>query len=258
MLVLFLLTMILLVFLKFAGLRETNFNYLHTVFMTVIPAIGGGVGLYRMRQWGGHKSIIGKSMFFSSIGLLWWALGSLTWVFYNFILHVDAPYPSIADIGYGQVYLWWGIGIVMLTNATSIRYEAKKSREKIYFLCIPVVMAIVTYNFIFLQAHGGTLLYDNPLKVLTDIVYPLGDIVIITLVVLKSGSVFNFLGERLRLPIIIFLLGLVLNYIADFYFSYTTTVGLYYVGSMADVFFTAAIFMLSLGLSNLHPKLLED
>ena len=258
LLVLFILTLALILFLYIANLRGTNINYLHTVLLTLIPGIGGGVGLYRMQQWGGYKSIVGKSLFFSSIGMLFWASGSLFWIFYNFILRVDAPYPSLADLGYGQVYFWWGIGIVMLANATSVKFDVNQSKEKIYFLCAPIVMAIVTFNFIFLQAHGGTLLYDNPLKVLVDVMYPLGDVVILTLVVLVSGSTFNYLGLRLRLPIVIFLLGLMFNYVADLYFSYTTTIGSYYVGSMTDLFFTIAIFTMSLGLSNLHPKLLKD
>lgn len=240
------------------GMRETFFNHVTSLFLGFIPNVGFIVGVIRSRQWGGRKSVIGRSLVFIGLAMLAWASGSYIWSYYNFFLGNEMPYPSWADAGYAPFYWLMGIGLVMLFSYTSLQTESS-TKGRIYFFCIPILMAIVTYYFIFLQLHGGAIWQTSePLKVFVDLYYPLADVAILTIIVLTSGLAFNFLGERLRLPITLLITGLIFNYVADFYFSYDTTVGSYYVGGPADILFGCAMFLLSLGISNLHPRLLED
>lgn len=240
------------------GLRETSWNYAYSILLAILPGIGGLIGLYRVKQWGGYKSIIGKATFFISLGLIAWSLGSFVWAYYNFVLGVEAPYPSWADIFYFQIYFFWGAGLFFLSNVTSVESSMSNKKEKIIFFCIPLLMAMVTYFFLFVQLHGGSLDYANLGKVFVDLYYPLGDVVVLTIIVLGSGSVFNFLGERLRIPIIILIAGLMINYVADFYLAYSTEVGSYYSCGFSDFIFSISMFLLALGLSNLRPDLLKD
>ena len=259
LLVVFVIMLLTSLVVNILNLRETTFNHIVSLILAIIPNIGFVVGLIRSRQWGGRKTAVGRSLLFLSLGLLSWAVGSYIWSYYNFFLNAEIPYPSWADVGYGQFAWLMGIGLMMLANFTSLQTEASNAKSKIYFFCIPILMAIVTYYFLFVQLHGASIWQsDEPLKVFVDLYYPLTDVLILTIIVLTSGLAFNFLGERLRLPITLLICGLVFNYIADFYFSYSTTVGSYYVGGPADVLFGCAMFVLSLGVSNLHPRLLED
>lgn len=259
LLLVLILTMITAIMVNLFHLRATTLNHLVSLFLTFIPSIGFIIGCIRSRQWGGFKTVIGRSLIFLSLGLFFWALGSWIWSYYNFFLGNEMPYPSWADVGYVPFYLWAGIGLVMLANFTSLQTELNGAKSKVYFFCIPILMAIVTYYFIFVQLHGGSIWQTNePAKVFVDLYYPLADVVVLTIIVLTSGLAFNFLGERLRVPITLLILGFIVNYVADFYFSYSTTVGSYYGGELADILFSCAMFLLSLGVSNLHPRLLED
>lgn len=258
LLVIFLFMLVWFTVVNIIGLRETVWSHIYSLLLAIVPGMGGCIGLYRMRQWGGYKSIIGKAVFFISMGLVAWSLGSWVWTYYNFFLGVEAPYPSWADIFYFQIYFFWGAGLLVLSNITSVESSGSNLKEKVIFFCIPIVMAIVTYFLLFLDLHGGQLNYANLPKVFVDLYYPLGDVAVLTIIVLSSGATFNFLGERLKLPIMLLIIGFMINYIADFYLAYTTQIGTYYVGSTSDLLFTISMFILSLGLSNLHPKLLKD
>ncbi len=214
--------------------------------------------MYRCKQWGGLSSSLGKILFFIGLGLFSWATGTGIWICYNFFFDVVIPYPSLADLGYMLVYPLWGTGIILFGYVTALRDDSN-IKERIYFLCIPVLMAIVTYYFIFVDLYGNTVLYEgNLLKFLVDMGYPMGEIVIITLLVIISGSSFNYLGKRLKLPFSIMVIGLIANYVADFYFSYSTTVEIYYNGAFSDLLFVTSLSIFSLGVNCLRPSLLED
>ncbi|MFA6474782.1 MAG: hypothetical protein WCV88_01110, partial [Patescibacteria group bacterium] len=233
-----------------------GYGLIFVFFQAGLPCIGTMIGFYRMKQWGGYKSIVGKSLFFISVGLLFWSLGTFIWVYYNMFLYVEVPYPSWMDLAYFQVPIFLGIGIIMLANLTSIQTQVRKTKEKIYFFLIPILMAIVTYYFIFMQLHGGAIaLSDGAIKIFLDLYYPGGDIAILTILIIFSGLEFNYIGERLKLPVTLVIIGLVVNYVADFCFSYSTSVGTYYNGNFVDLLFGIAMFTLSLSVSNLHPKL---
>lgn len=256
---LFIFMLVWLTVLGLLDIRYTIYNYIYSVLLALLPTIGAAIGFFRTKQWGGISSKLGRVTFFISLGLTAWSVASWVWTYYNLFLDIEVPYPSWADAGYMQVYWLWGIGIIALANLTAVKYN-DRPLERILFFCIPVLMVIVTYYIIYVQVHSGESFFntDNPLKLLVDIVYPLGNVSILTILILRSSLDLNYLGRRLRLPIAILVAGLVANYIADFHFSYSTTVGTYYVGATADWLFTISMFILSLGVSNLHPKLLKD
>ena len=241
------------------GIKYTLFNYLYAFVLAVLPTVGAVIGFIRTKQWGGIYSKVGRATFLVSFGLAFWALGSYIWSYYNYFLNVELPYPSWADVGYAPAYLWWGIGIIALTTLTSVK-DSDRPLNRILFFCIPLMMAIVTYYIVHIELHSGESFFNtiNPGKLLVDTYYPLADVCILATLAVCSSLELNFLGRRLRLPLMIIVIGFVLNYIADFYFAYTTIVGTYYVGEIADWLFTVSMFILSLGVSNLHPKLLKD
>ena len=47
--------------------------------------------------------------------------------------------------------------------------------------------------------------------------------------------------------------GFIVEYLADFAFSYTTTFGTYFAGSYIDLLFTISMFMMSVGTILLDP-----
>ena len=119
-------------------------------------------------------------------------------------------------------------------------------------------MAILaSYYLLIVIARGGSLDFSDSgaLKIFFDLAYPIGDIVILTLATLVYGLSFKYFGGQFKFGIYILLLGFILNYFADFAFSYTTTVETFYPGGAADLLFTMAMIALSYGTNYLDSRI---
>src|SRR3989344_9282140 len=91
----YLLAVTVVVWLYTTGTTEGMLNDLYGVlFLGFIPLLGGINGLVIAQRWGGTRSAVGRGIWFLSLGLISWALG--TYIFsgvYNFLLQVEVPYP---------------------------------------------------------------------------------------------------------------------------------------------------------------------
>ena len=241
-------------------LALNNVHYFTNIILAIIPLIGAVSGFYRFKEWGGFHSKIAISILLLSSGLLVFFGGTVIWLYYNNFLNTPVPYPSIADLIYIFFQPLAGIGTVLFAYLSAVKTNPNDAKSKLYFFFIPAMLAIVTYYFVFLDAHNGTLDFsqNNLLKLLVDFAYPMGDVTILTLVVLVSGTNFNYLGKRLATPFTLIMLGQLFNYIADFTFSYSTTVGTYVNGNYTDLLYITAMFFIALGVNAMRPKLLID
>ncbi len=240
----------------FRGIKETPANYWYQFAFGLIPLIGGVSGIIKSRQWGGLKSKVGQAVFFISLGITSWGVGQMFWsIYYNIISKVEVPYPSFADVGYSLSFPFLIIGIVSLSKATGARFSLNHFRGKILLFVIPVLAIIASYYMLIVVARGGAIPFgEESLKLFFDLAYPLGDLMILTLALLIYGLSFDYLGGRYKLPIKSTLLGFVVLYLADFSFSYTTTVGTYYNGHWVDILLPTAMMLIAFGVNNFDTK----
>ena len=237
------------------GISETTENYLYSFAYGLMPLACGLIGLRNSFLWGGLKSLTGKSITFLSLGLLAWAVGNLVWAYYNLVLKIPVPYPSLADIIFIQSFPLWAIGIFFLSKVTGMVFSLRRVKGKVVLFAIPVIAIVVSYYLLFTVARGGAVDTESgALKLFLDIAFPVWDVIILTLALLVFGLSLNFLGGRFRWPITILLMGFGVNYIADFSFSYTTTLDTFFVGSWVDLIFATAMFLISLGVVLLDPR----
>ncbi|MBI2021621.1 hypothetical protein HYS93_01910 [Candidatus Daviesbacteria bacterium] len=255
-LILFYIGLVVWWFMIFArGITETTENYLYSFVYGLIPLIWGLIGLRNSMLWGGLKSLMGKSIAFLSLGLLAWAIGNLVWAYYNLIMRVPVPYPSPADFIFILSFPLWAIGISLLSRVTGMVFSLRRVRGKIILFVIPILAIALSYYLLFTVARGGVIDTEGGLlKFFLDIAFPVWDVIILTLALLVFGLSFNYLGGRFKWPIIILLLGFGVNYITDFSFSYTTTLGTFFVGSWVDLLFATAMFLIALGVALLSPQ----
>ena len=241
------------------NLIDTRENYFFGLAIGVLAVIGSVVGLLKSNQWGFLKSALGKSIFFLSIGVLTWGIGTIIFAYYNFYLSVAVPYPSMADVAY--IFSWplWTIGMVYLSRAMGIQYRLKKIGGKLFLFIIPLIIILASYYLLVTVARDGVIDFSGGgLKLFFDLAYPIGDVVILTGAVLIYGLSLNHLGGVFKYPILLIIFGFVLNYFSDFSFSYTTTNGSFYVASWVDLLFNTTFFVLSLGLSLFSINLLKN
>lgn len=234
-----------------SGLKDLPINKVWGIGINFIPLFGGIFGLFTARHWGGFKSAVGKGLIYLSLGLLSWSLGNWIWSYYNFFLENNVPYPSFADVGYiGAVPLWM-VGSFYLSKATGVRYGLKKKAGQLYLVILPIITLVISYHLLVNVARGGSVTSGGGfLKIFFDFAYPIGDVVIVTIALLVYGLSFKYLGGKYKWPVLITLLGFVLMFLADFSFSYETTLGTYYDGDIFNLVFIVALSTIGFGVTS--------
>ncbi|OGY58071.1 MAG: hypothetical protein A3D47_02050 [Candidatus Colwellbacteria bacterium RIFCSPHIGHO2_02_FULL_43_15] len=236
------------------GQVGTLHNYLWGVFAQgIFPIIGAIYGFLLARKWGFLSSSLGRAIFFLSAGNILFGIASLTWGYYNIILSVEAPYPSLADVVYLLSYPLWAMGLINLGQGIGAGYKLRTFKGKAALVLAPLVGIALTY-FVFISiAQGGDFSFEgsNIIKIFFDISYLLGDAVIITTIGLIYGLFYKAFGGKFKSAINILLIGFFVEYLADAIFSYTTTQGTYYTSDLSDLLLTLSVFLIVVGVGAL-------
>lgn len=241
------------------GIFETTENYLYSLIYGLIPLFWGLFGLKNSFYWGGFKSLLGRSIAFLSLGTLAWAIGNLIWGYYNLVVRDAVPYPGLSDFGFGLSYPLWAIGIFFLAKVTGAVFSLREAKGKVILFVLPVIVIVTSYYFLFTVARGGVIDTEGGLlKLFLDVAYPVWDVINLTLALLLYGLSINYLGGRFKWPVITLLLGIGSMYIADFFFSYNTTLETFFVGSWVDLVYTISMFLIVLGVTSLNPQALAS
>ncbi|MEX0649751.1 MAG: hypothetical protein WD200_02030 [Candidatus Andersenbacteria bacterium] len=231
------------------GTTTGFYNYLYSFLFGLIPLIGGAVAMSSAKRWGGLQTAIGKAVFFIGLGLFFWGSGETIWSYYNFFLGEPAPYPSLADVGFAPSIFFYGLGAIYLSKATGAKFGLRSKYAKVAVVIASIVIFAISYYVLVTVARGGVLVPEGEttLKIILDIVYPLGDFLAFAIAAIVSGLSFKYMGGRYTWDAISILLGLFVMFVADSIFSYTTTTGTFYNGSFGDLMLTLGLFLLTFG-----------
>lgn len=238
------------VYIQVTGSRGT-LNYWFSLLFGLVPLMGGLIGIIKSAIWGRLKSVLGKAVFFFSLGLFLWGIGETIWSYYNFFKGEPAPYPSLADVGFAPSVLLWIIGTIYLAKATGAFYALRKDKwAKLVVAIVPVTLIFVSYYLLLTIARGGVLIPagETTLKTFLDVVYPLGDFFALSfaLVVLLLASKYS--GGYYRVAVASVMLGLGIMYFGDFSFSYTTATGTFYNANWGDLLLASGTFFMTSGI----------
>lgn len=247
----FLVLAVFWIILLLTGKKSGDANYWYSFLFGLIPFFGGFIGMIKAKMWGGLKSTLGRAIFFISLGLFLWGFGENIWSYYNFFKDIPAPYPSIADIGFGPSIFFWILGTVYLAKASGALFALKKNTwAKVLAIVIPILLLVPSYYVQVTLARGGTLIPEGEttLKVILDIAYPLGDFLALTFAALVFTLSYRYFGGFYRRAIVAILTGLGVMYFADSVFSYTTTKETYYNADWGDFMLTLGLFLITFGI----------
>jgi hypothetical protein len=242
---------------QLVGSKTGNVNFAYSFLFGLTPLFAGVIGMHRSKIWGRFRSSLGKAVFLISLGLFCWGFGETIWSYYNFFRHVAAPYPSLADIGFAPSVFFWVLGAGYLSKASGAWLALKRSnRAKIFAALAVIVLSAISYYLLIKVARGGVLVPngETALKVILDVAYPLGDFLAAIFAFIVFMLSFKYFGGVYRPAIGAILAGLGTMYVADFVFSYATTVGTYYNGDWGDLILCLGLFLLSFGVLGFSTK----
>lgn len=257
---LFLLTAIFWISLLFVSdnLLLDNLRKFTQIPLVIIPLIGGFLGIKNAFNWGGTKSVLGRGLLGIGLGLIAWSGGMIIWNYYLFFTNIEVPYPSLADAIFILSWPLWTYGLLELSKAIGVKFAWRRLSNKIGIFFISGFVIALSIYLIFGVARDWNITFDgSAVKLFFDLFYPVGSIVISTLVLLIYWLSRNFLGGIYKISIIVLFLGFLFNYASDFTFSLVTTNETYFNGHFVDFMFTTAMFTLSLGLSMINANILK-
>ena len=190
-------------------------------------ALGAGIqALARGRREVGHTA---RAWGLLGLSCLSWGCGQAAWTWYESVLGREVPFPSIADIGY---LLFVPLAAAALLAFPSVpRRLSSRIRTVLDGLLIACALLFMSWMLVLgpLFDAGG-----DRLTLTIGLAYPLGDVVIITILLFASSHRSQQASSSGASRPLLFA-GLLAFAIADSCFVYLTNSGAYSSGSLIDI-----------------------
>jgi diguanylate cyclase (GGDEF)-like protein len=167
-----------------------------------------------------------------------WGLGQSVWDWYQIVQGVQIPFPSFADAGYLGAVPLAIVGVLAFPMASE-RLQSQV-RQVLDGLIIAAALLVVSWDTVL-----GAVFHvaaDSSLKQVLSLLYPLSDIAIITMVLLRVGRI----TRSGRTALLLVAIGLAFAAVADSSFAYLNAVGTYGSGNALDAGWVAGYLLIGL------------
>jgi PAS domain S-box-containing protein len=204
--------------------------------MTMVAALAAAAGCLIAS---GHGGPLWRFWRLLGAACLLWGFGEAAWGTYEVLLGLEVPTPSVADVGY--------LGAIPLAAAAVLTHPAMSSGQGPRRTRFVLDGLIVASAFFFLAwALVLETIVDNAgsaLETAVTLAYPLGDAVILSLILMALGHA----PSAGRPPLYLVLAGLMALSLADAGFAYLTEVRGYETGHLIDLGWIGGYVLLMLG-----------
>lgn len=230
--------------------KPNNFGY-HLFGDTyfIVALLGGLWGITTAKKWGEGKSSMGKAIFLFSLGLLFQTFGQIAYSFYDIFLHIGIPYPSIGDVGYFGYIPLYIYGILLLARASGVKIGLYSVKKNLKILFVSIIILGISYFFI-LQQY--TFNWHNPIKIILDFGYSLGDITYVYFALLTYIQIKTIKKGIMKNKILIILVAFIVFYLADFIFVIQANRKTFIIGQTSDYIYFMAYLLMTLGILRLN------
>jgi two-component system cell cycle response regulator len=167
------------------------------------------------------------------VGLAAYTVGDLVW---QFGYQGAAPIPSIADLFYLSFYPAMYISLLLL-----VRSRVSRFNRSVWLDGISVAVAVGAVAAAFLLEVALDHTQGKPLTVATNLSYPLGDVILLALVI----GVFWLVGRNAGVEWLVIGGALLATAVADGVYLWTSTVGIYQEGTLLDILWPLMAILLA-------------
>ncbi len=158
-------------------------------------------------------------------------------ILYDFWYGGNPPFPSAADVAYLAFYPLIYVGIVLLLRRRVSTFSASLWLDGFVAAAAAGALAASVLVEVVVKSTQG-----SRLVVLTNIAYPIGDILLLALLVF----VFSVTRWQPGRAWVLIAAGLILNTVGDAIFLYGTAVGSYVEGTYVDLLWPASLILVAL------------
>ncbi len=232
-------------FLQIDG-AGTSKAYLFNWSYGIIAISAAIYGVYvSIKYWGGFRSLIGRAIIFLSLGLFMQWFGLQVWSYYNIILKVEVPYPSLADIGYFGLVPFYAVAAYLIAVASGLKFSLKTHEGKIVVLLIPAIALFFAF-WLFLKDVGIDL--NDPIKTFFDLAYPLGEIIPVSIAIITLTLSRKILSGTMKARIWYLMFAFSFQFFTEYLFLYRAGQGTYVNGGQTDLMYATSYGIMALGL----------
>lgn len=191
-------------------------------------------GLAAWRRTGRYR--LGWSL----IGMmaLSWGLGELVWSYYEVVLGHQVPFPSPADVGYLAAVPFAALGVFVFT--TGAPAGVSRLATALDGSIMAGSLLLLSWATVLGSAYQpGS---ESLLALVISLAYPIGDVVVLTMVLLLVGRV----SRSDRWPLFLLAAGLAANLLSDSIFTYLTAQNGYGPAQLIDAGWVAGFLLIAL------------
>lgn len=157
-------------------------------------------------------NIHSRSFILLGLGLLFWAIGEIIWVYMDMVLDIY-PFPSIADIAYVSAYPFLLAGLIVEIKSRQLKLSFKSK------YIIAGLSALLIFLFAFFQVPTA---YD-PLAGFWEnglgIFYVLGDIILLIIIALLAAVALEYRNGKVATASFILMSSMIMVIVADIFYS---------------------------------------
>ncbi len=205
--------------------------------LTGAALLAGCAAWFRARR---HQGSVARFWRLLGIAALSWSAGQMVWTYYESVLGQEVPFPSLADVGYLGLPPF--AAAALLSLPLSAPGLAGRVRTLLDGLMVAASLLLCSWIIVLGPViRSGS---DSFLAQLISLAYPIGDVIVITLV-LYTWLRARHLHRRLPLSLSLVGTGLLAFAVADSGFTYLTTIDAYSSGNVIDIgWFAGFVLML--------------
>jgi len=183
--------------------------------------------------WWGHTGRR-QGWFAMAVALVGWAAGQVYWSWSEIVAKAATPFPSIADVGFLVFPLAAAVAVLTFQRGTA--FGRARLRAVSDGLIVATALFILSWALVLGPVYqtGG----DTRFAFVVALAYPIGDLIVMALVLLLLSRMVGNRG-----PMLILSAGLLAMVISDSGFAYLSTSGNYHTGSIIDVGWVAAFLL---------------
>ena len=191
--------------------------------LTGAALLAGCAAWFRARR---HQGSVARFWRLLGIAALSWSAGQMVWTYYESVLGQEVPFPSLADVG--SLGLPPFAAAALLSLPLSAPGLAGRVRTLLDGLMVAASLLLCSWIIVLGPViRSGS---DSFLAQLISLAYPIGDVIVITLV-LYTWLRARHLHQRLPLSLSLVGTGLLAFAVADSGFTYLTTIEAYSWGT---------------------------
>src|SRR3989344_1295996 len=225
------------IYLQSFSTHQTTLNFLFNGGYGLLYLLGAVVGLRGAFKFSLDKAE-GKGFLFLGLSLLFYAIGQYIWLYYNLVLLVDSPFPSLADIPFTLFYPFAAFGLWELLKTFESVVSPRMIWEGVAILALSAGLTFFVFNKPDLSPNTSLI------ERFFNIAYPLGDTLLITLALVSLRIYVGKIYAGFRILIV----GLTIETVADFIFLSRSGSGTYWNGDLSDLLYSVGAFLITLGL----------